>query len=84
MKFFLKKNYFCNKRVFDNEVYKYNKDFSSKFREDPEYQFLYDNNLINLLNLMFIIKKTFEKIVFIGPNPDTFLRKIPSSIIIIL
>lgn len=80
---YLKINYFCSKNILNKNLYKYNKDISARLRNDNNYNFyhhfLYDINLMNLMNTMFLVKRDFEKIVFIGPNPDMFLKKLPPS-----
>lgn len=53
---------------------------SSSFYKDTVYQKLvYDLNLKNLLNSMFLITKQFDTLVFLGPNPESFLINKPSS-----
>jgi hypothetical protein len=54
-----------------------NKDFSTNFRDSDEFHYLYNTNLSNIINSMFIIRKNFENLVFMGNNPDYFLKKIP-------
>lgn len=64
----------------NKHVYKNNKEFAAKFRDTAYHHNIYDRNLFNLMHTMFLIKSNFDRIVFIGPNPDTFLKKLPSSI----
>jgi hypothetical protein len=52
---------------------------ASNFRESIYQKFLFDLNLKNLLNSMFLITKKFETVVFVGPNPEIFLINRPSS-----
>jgi hypothetical protein len=65
--------------IVNKETYKFNKNFASKFRESIQFKNLYDLNLLNLINSIFLIKKELDTIVFMGNNPDLFLEKLPKS-----
>jgi hypothetical protein len=65
--------------VINKDVYKRNKDFASKFKGNLYQKLLYDRNLINMMHSLFLVKKNFDKIVFIGQNPEVILTNIPWS-----
>ena len=75
----LNKFYFST--IYNKNVYISNKNFAAKFRDTQEFHYLYNINLINLLNSMFVLRRNFDTIVFLGMNPEIFLEKIPQSII---
>jgi hypothetical protein len=66
--------------IFDQKAVQNYKDNAAFYRDTIYHKFLYDLNLKNLLNSMFLITKKFETVVFIGPNPESFLINKPSSI----
>jgi hypothetical protein len=66
--------------IFDQKAVQNYKDNASFYRDTVYQKFLYDLNLKNLLNSMFLITKKFETVVFVGPNPESFLLHKPSSI----
>ncbi len=70
---------FSISNIIDKEAYKSNKNFAAKFRDTQEFHYLHNINLMNLLNSMFVLRRNFETIVFLGSNPDIFLEKIPQS-----
>jgi NADH dehydrogenase [ubiquinone] 1 alpha subcomplex assembly factor 5 len=63
--------------MIDKLLYKQNKDFASKFRDSDAFHYLYNTNLLNIINSMFLITKKFDNIVFMGNNPDLFIKKLP-------
>ena len=65
---------------FDVKAIQNYKDISSHYRGSVYHQLLYDLNLKNLLNSMFLITKKFDTLLFIGPNPEIFLQNKPASI----
>lgn len=71
-----KKNFSC---LFNEDLYLANKDFASKFKDNSYNKALYDINLLNTLNSLFLVKKDIENIVFVGPNPYLLLEKLPPS-----
>lgn len=78
-KTFLKK--FCSSNLMiDKQTYKQNKDFASKYRDSDAFHYLYNTNLLNIINSMFLITKKFDNIVFLGNNPDLFIQKLPRVI----
>jgi hypothetical protein len=71
-----------NKKFFSivsKQVYQDNKNFAARFRDSKSHNLLYDRNLMNITQLLYLVKKPFEKIIFIGPNPDIFLTSLPWS-----
>jgi hypothetical protein len=66
--------------IVNKEIYKANKDLAAKFKGNVYQKKLYDRNLINMMHSLFLIRRNFEKIVFIGQNPEIFFTNIPSSI----
>ncbi len=65
------------KNILNKTLYKSNKEFASIFRDTDAFHYLYNTNLLNIINSMFLIKKGFENVAFMGPNPDIFLSKLP-------
>jgi hypothetical protein len=63
----------------DKHTFIQNKNFASNFRDTPAFNSIYNTNLMNLLNSLFIFKKNFETVVFMGSNPDILLEKLPKS-----
>ena len=66
--------------IYDLKAVQNYKDNASIYRNTIYQKFLYDLNLKNLLNSMFLITKKFETVVYVGPNPECFLLQKPSSI----
>ena len=71
-------------KIFNKQQLIHNKDFASKHRDNKAFRLLYDINLINLLNSLQAVNKKFDKIVFIGPNPEIVLQNLPSGKIVFL
>ena len=65
------------KNILNKSLYQSNKNFAIQFRDSLGFKELYDINLLNLINSMFLINKPFTKVVFVGPNPQLFLEKLP-------
>jgi hypothetical protein len=66
--------------IVNKEVYKASKDYASKFKGNIYQSMLYDRNLMNMMCSLFLVRRNFENIVFIGQNPEVFITNIPSSI----
>lgn len=69
-----------SKTMFNMELHNRNKDFASKFRDDIEYELLYNTSADTLLNSISVIKKKLNNLIYIGSNPDYFLKNFPKSI----
>jgi hypothetical protein len=65
--------------VIDKHVYRTNKDFAAGYRDSKYQHILYDKNLLNITHTLYLVRKSFEKIIFIGPNPDILLTSLPWS-----
>jgi hypothetical protein len=65
--------------IVNREVYKVNKDFAAKLKGNIYQKMIYDRNLLNIMHSLYLIRRNFEKIVFIGQNPEILLANIPSS-----
>ena len=65
--------------IVNKEVYRANKDYASKFKGNIYQKLLYDRSLLNMMHSLYLIRRNFEKIVFIGQNPEILLSNIPSS-----
>ena len=65
--------------LYDLKAVQNYRDNSSYYKDTVYQNLLYDLNLKNLLNSMFLITKKFDTVVFIGPNPESFLINKPSS-----
>jgi hypothetical protein len=61
----------------NKEHYKNNKDFASKFRDLKPFDAIYNLNLQTLIHSMFLIRKNFDVVIFLGMNPDVYLAKKP-------
>ncbi len=70
-------NTIASSTMMNKTLLKNNKDFSSKFRDSEEFHYLYNTNLLNIVNSMFLINKKFDNLVFMGNNPDIFIKKLP-------
>jgi len=55
-----------------------NKDYASQFRGSSYQKELFDYSTITMCDHLSAIKKQFKNIAFMGYNPETFLRNIPS------
>jgi hypothetical protein len=68
-------------KTLNTKLYKENKNLAAKWKDQSSnYQkVLYDNNLLSLQHSMHLVKKSFEKILFIGNNPEIFIQNSPSS-----
>jgi hypothetical protein len=66
--------------IVNKDVYKASKDYAAKFKGNVYQKMIYDRNLMNMMHSLYLIKRNFEKIVFIGQNPEILLTNIPSSI----
>jgi len=66
-------------KIYNEKLLLQNKEFSAKFKDSNYFNFFYDINLKHSLNSLFIIKKDIKNIVFVGPNPNLFLEKLPPS-----
>jgi hypothetical protein len=66
-------------KIYSEKLLLQNKEFSTNFKESTYFNFFYDINLKHSLNSLFMVKKEIKKIVFVGPNPNLFLEKIPPS-----
>jgi hypothetical protein len=73
------KNIFKQFSIVNREIYRENKDFASRFRDSRFQTVLYNNHLMNLTHTLYLVKKSFEKVIFIGPNPDILLTSLPWS-----
>ncbi len=47
---------------------------SLSFLNDPQYSIYYNYPLLNLINRLIGIRKSFENVAFIGPNAAYFLK----------
>lgn len=68
------------KNILNKSLYQTNKIFANQFRDSMGFKEMYDINLLNLINSMFLITKPFTKLAFVGPNPQLFLEKIPPGL----
>ncbi len=67
-------------KILNTSGYIHQKNITAKLFKDNIYSsILYDYNLVTLINSMFLITKNFDTIVFVGPNPHTFLMNKPPS-----
>jgi hypothetical protein len=65
--------------MLNKNLFKNNKDFASQFKDSQEFHYLYNTNLLNILYSMFIVKRSFDTIVFMGNNPELILQNLPKS-----
>ncbi|CDW79540.1 UNKNOWN [Stylonychia lemnae] len=65
--------------VFNRSLKFSQKSNSAIFKETKPYMTLYDLPLMNIVNRLKGIKKTFKNIAFIGPNPYLFIQHLPKE-----
>lgn len=67
-------------KLFDRIQVAHNKDFAALYRHKNYQKYLQDQVVKNTAELLQSVKKEFKKVAFVGSNPETFLKYIPSSI----
>ena len=66
-------------KFFDRIKLSKNKDYASQFRGSSYQKLLFDFSAENICDHISAIKKQFKNVAYIGFNPETFLRNLPSS-----
>ena len=60
-------------------LYYSNKDFASSQRDSLAFRLVYDESIKSILHLMYTFSLPPTTTLFIGPNPDSFLKLKPSG-----
>ena len=66
-------------KFFDRIKLAHNKEYASAFRGTDAQKDLFDFTTVSICEQMSAIKKEFNNIAYVGPNPDVFLLNMPSS-----